>query len=67
MKEKYYIFRLAGRRSSGASLDGGKLFHAVIGFTAVCGKKPGKTSDWSAYPGTVVTCPRCLKKISDSV
>lgn len=63
MKENYDILRLAGRRSSGASLDAGKLYHAVIGFTAICGKKPGKTSDWSAYPGTVVTCPRCLKKL----
>ncbi len=62
----YDIYRLTGRRSSGGSLDGGKLYHAVPhgSYTAICGKKPSKSSDWSAYPGTIVTCPRCLVRLA---
>ena len=61
----YTIYRLTGSRSNGVESDGGRLFHALPAHThtALCGKKPGKRSDWSAYEGKVVTCPGCLKRL----
>jgi hypothetical protein len=60
------ILRLTGRCANGGERDGGLHFHAVIGddWEALCGASPGRRSaGWSSYPGTEVTCPRCLSKI----
>jgi hypothetical protein len=46
------ILRLAGRCANGGERDGGALYHAVRGYCALCGAKPGKRSaGWSMYPG----------------
>lgn len=57
------VYRLTGRRSNGAEKDGGRLWHAVVGWRALCGREPGRLSDWSEYPGERVTCPKCISAI----
>ncbi len=61
------IYRLTGSRKNGSELDGGRLYHAVPKhtYTALCGRKPGKTSDWSSYPGQEVTCKRCVSRLEE--
>jgi hypothetical protein len=58
------FLRLAGRCANGAERDGGSKYHAVAGYVALCGAKPGRRSaGWSLYPGDMVTCPRCRRKL----
>src|SRR5688572_12887157 len=60
----YYIGRLAGRCADGFERDGGSLYHAVKGWSALCGAKPGRRSaGWSEHQGDRVTCPKCQRKI----
>ena len=65
----YRILSKTGRCSNGYHRDGGVLYHAVTGEwgdweKALCGTVPGKRGNgWSAYPGTDVTCPKCLAKL----
>ena len=67
MNEKYEVLRKAGRCVNGSEADGGKVYHAVVGNSALCGTKPGRTSaGWGLYEGKAVTCPKCLKKLQKS-
>ncbi len=61
----FEILRLTGRCSNGAERDGGRLYHAVKGIRALCGKQPGRRSDWGVYPGKAVTCPRCIARLEN--
>jgi hypothetical protein len=47
----------------------GVRWHAVPGTsewdTSLCGYVPGRRSNgWSDYPGTEVTCPKCLARLA---
>ena len=61
---------LAGRCANGSELDCGTRWHALpngLGWTALCGAKPGRRSaGWRGFPDEIhaVTCPRCLAKMS---
>ncbi len=58
--------RLAGASRTGID-KAGTVYHALpVGqHTAVCGKTYGRrSSGWSEYYGTVVTCPACLRKLA---
>ena len=59
------ILRKAGRCSNGYGRDAGVLFHAVptTSQKALCGTQPGSRSDWSSWPGTEVTCDKCLLRL----
>lgn len=60
----YAILRKTGRLRSGHERDKGPVYHAVIdNHFALCGTEPGRLSEWSAYQGDAVTCPRCEKKL----
>jgi len=74
---KFIALEKSGRRSSGVNGDHGKIAHAlqikdgrrdmdVEGSTerALCGAKPSRSSSWSSYQSTAVTCPQCLKKLA---
>ena len=61
--------RLAGRCSSGAERDRGKLTHAVPvdERKALCGARPGRQSAGWAFVEGPVTCKRCLPKVLDAI
>ena len=65
MIPEFDILRLTGARRNGAERDGGRLYHAVEGYRALCGKEPGRLSDWSTYPGERVTCKRCVARLEE--
>lgn len=58
----YRTLEKAGRRSSGANGDHGRMAHAVpVGrWRALCGAAPSGRGDWSAWESSAVTCPKCL-------
>ena len=60
------ILRMTGRCATGAEKDGGRLFHAVKDYRALCRAKPGRMSGWSDKEGEKVTCRRCLKKLREA-
>ena len=64
----YSVRMKPGRCASGAELGKGTLWHAVMPneYNAICGTKPGRlTPGWSSWHNSkVVTCPKCIKKIS---
>lgn len=65
-KQGYRVLQMAGRCANGAERDHGTLTHAVVfgSDNALCGAKPGRRSvGWVRPVGTVVTCPRCLKRL----
>ncbi len=65
-KQGYRVLSMAGRCANGAERDSGTLVHAVefSNPRALCGAKPGKRSvGWVRPVGTVVTCPRCLRRL----
>ena len=69
---EYVAMYSTGRCANGAQRDSGILAHAVdVGSEmswakAWCGFTPGRRSNgWSYHLQPVVTCPRCLKKITD--
>ena len=72
-REGLVPLRMTGRCSSGAERDGGVRYHAVTAGShyswvkALCGAKPGdRGNGWGGYKGDKVTCPRCLKKLSQT-
>jgi hypothetical protein len=67
MINTYKILEKAGRCSSGYNGDHGKIAHAVVGSTALCGASPTGKGSWSAWESLEVTCPKCLKKIMVSL
>lgn len=73
----HQILRMTGRcRSADGSTPeaGGSHYHAVpiarvsgggSWAKALCGKTPGRRGNgWSDYPGTQVTCPKCLARLA---
>lgn len=63
-----YAFRsLLGRLTSGKELGRGSLVHAVDGWTALCGKKPGpRSAGWSSeytHEAVAVSCEKCRKRL----
>jgi hypothetical protein len=64
----YRIRSLGGRAANGMELDHGSLNHAIplAGYTALCGRKPGRRSIGWTYPikdRENVTCPGCSAKL----
>jgi hypothetical protein len=58
------ILKLAGRCADGFERGKGSRYHAVNGYVALCGAKPGRRSaGWSSHAGVAVTCPKCLRKL----
>jgi hypothetical protein len=59
------ILRKIGRCANGAERDSGRIYHAVEGWTAICGAQPGRTSaGWSHEEGSRITCQRCMKRLA---
>lgn len=52
---------------------GGRVYHAFLtderqsSGPALCGSKPGRRGYWGSYFGKAVTCPRCLKALSNII
>jgi len=63
----FKVRRLTGRCANGYGRDAGSRSHAVPdgSLVAVCGATYGKRSaGWSEDEEYIVTCPKCLKKLS---
>jgi hypothetical protein len=63
---EYKILTKAGSCRSGHDSTG-KIAHAVVNGKALCGNSPkGRSAGWSSWESDKVTCPKCLKSLTNT-